>query len=147
MRFLKSLISVQVLFAGLWFFVNAAQAQDVSQDMIDRVKNIQISPEQVVNDMKDKLGINDDQAEKILPIITEQVAAMKEVMNGMSSGATTPQNALMRMQSISNKTKIAFAQILTPEQMEKWQGLMHQGQEKANQMIQDGNLSSMPVAN
>lgn len=147
MRFLKSLILAQMLFVGFCFLINGLQAQDIPKGMLDRVKDIKISPEQVVSDMKDKLGISDEQATQILPVIQEQVTAMKENINAMSTGTVTPQDVYTRMQETLNKTNNALAQILTPEQMEKWQGFMHQGQEKANQMMQQGNFSSMPVPN
>jgi Spy/CpxP family protein refolding chaperone len=147
MRFLKSLILSQVLFASLCFFINTAQAQDVPKGMFDRLKDIQISPEKVVSDMKDKLGLTDDQTAKVLPIIEAQVAVAKEVINGMSSGSAVASDTLTKMQDSANKTNEDLAQILTPEQMTKWHELMHQGQEKANQMMEQSNSSSAPVKN
>ena len=147
MNYLKLSVAAQVFFLSLVIFTVKAKAQNVPQDMMERVKNIQISPENVVSDMKEKLGIDDDQAAKILPVIETQVTGMKEVMDGMSSGSIAPQDALTRIQALKDKTDSDLAQILTPDQMEKMKGLMHEGQEKANQMMQQGNFSSLPAQN
>jgi len=147
MRFLRFLALAQVLFAGSCFFINGSQAQDVPKSMLDGVKVMQMSPEELVNDMKDKLALSDDQAAQVLPIVTEQVALMKEVMGGISSKSIAPQDAFTRIQESQDKMDNALAQILTPEQMEKWRAIMHHGQEQANQMMQQGNFIPAPAQN
>jgi len=147
MRYLKFLVLMPVLFLSLVFFMGQVKAQDASQDMMDRVKNIQISPENVVSDMKEKLGLDDDQAAKVLPVIQNQTAAMKELMEGISSKSIDPKDAFTRVQELKDKADSALAEILTPEQMGKLKGLMQEGQQKANQMMQKGNFSSLPAQN
>ena len=147
MRFLKSLPLALTLFLGLVVFVNKASAQDMQKDMMDRVNNMQVSPEKVVADMKDKLGIDDDQAAKLLPVIEAQTTGMKAIMLDVSSGKVAPQDALPRMQEIKSKTESAFAEILTPEQLEKLKGIMQDGERKAAQMMQQGNFTLAPEQN
>ena len=147
MRFLRFLVLAQVLFVGLCFFVNGSQAQDAPKSMLDSVKDMQVSPEQLADDMKDKLGLSDDQVTQVLPIVSEQMVVMKEVMDGISSKSIAPQDASTRIQAAQNKLNNALAQILTSEQMEKWLALMRDGQEKADQMMQRGNSTSAPVQN
>jgi len=133
MNFTKGITLCFFVVAG--FCMNLVYAQESPATMIERVKEIQVSPEQVVNDMRDKLGINDDQAAQILPVIKAQVDKMKEVTRGISSNSIDPTDALRDMQEMMNKTQNDLSQILTPEQMAKWQELMSQGQAKANQIM------------
>ena len=94
-----------------------------------------ISANAVVDDMKQQLGVTDEQAAKILPVIQSQVSSMKEILNKMSSGSEVSQDDIDSIQELSQKTDNEMAKILTPEQMAKWQAAIKEGQVKAQEMM------------
>jgi hypothetical protein len=119
---------------------NLVRGDDSVAPLINKAKNTPISPEEIVKDMKEKLSLSDAQVEQVLPIIQQQAQDIKKIIADISSGQIDA-GAATRMQDILAKTDDDLAQILTPEQMAKWQAIMAQGRQKAGRMIQDSGIT------
>ena len=80
------------------------------------------SAEDMVERMQDDLDLTDEQTEKIKEIFEEQRNEMDARMN---SGSTKPDRE--QMESLRTRMEEKMAQVLTPEQLEKWKNSRPQG--------------------
>ena len=110
-----------ILFAAVFFMPSIeAQAYDSS--------NVNRSPEQIVEQMKERLHLTEEQAAKIRPIIEESVNDRRQILNDNGQDRKANRSAL---QEIRWKTDMKLSQILTEEQMRDYQNLLEEKSEKS----------------
>jgi len=136
---------MQKMFICLFIFTGvilaAARCEDSIAPLISKAMNTPVSAQDLVDDMREKLDLTDDQAAEVLPIMEEQVNVIKDIISNISSG-NADMDALNKIQAVMTKTDKDLANVLTVEQMGKWHELMRRGKQKAGQMIQASGISS-----
>jgi hypothetical protein len=136
MNILRSLLCVFVFLYGFTGFVFS---DDGAGALLSTVRNVDISPSAVVEDMKGRFGLSDEQAEKVLPIIEAQTKGIQQIADDLVSGNVS-NDSLSRMQAVRDNTDKDLAKILTAQQMELWHKFIAQGQERVRKMMQDSDI-------
>jgi len=114
-------------------------ADDGVGALLSKVQNTNISPEEVVKDMQQKLDLTDEQAQQALPVITRQTEAIQQITEQLSKG-DVDEATITHLEDMRNTANDDLARIFTPEQMAKWQALMAQGQARVTQMMQASGI-------
>ena len=119
---------VLVLLASLLFAVvfilrlSSSQAADSS--------NMNKSPEEIVQQMKERLRLTEEQVAKIRPVIEESFNKRRDILDNNGQDKKTNRSAL---QEVRWKTDMKLGLILTEEQMTDYQNLFEEKGEKSQQ--------------
>ncbi|MFA5148350.1 MAG: hypothetical protein WC491_04395 [Candidatus Omnitrophota bacterium] len=88
-----------------------------------------MTAEQMVSDMKKSLGLSEEQASQILPIVEQEMEKREELM-GSCGGPGNFESMRSSMEKIDSETETALAQYLTDEQMAKWKKIQKERKSK-----------------
>ena len=102
--------------------LSTAQAADPS--------NMNKSPEEIVQQMKERLRLTEEQVTKIRPVIEESFNKRHDILDNNGQDKKTTRSAL---QEVRWKTDMKLGQILTEEQMSDYQNLFEEKSEKSQQ--------------
>src|ERR1700690_1189233 len=112
-----------LLFAAVFILpLSRAQAADSS--------NMNKSPEEIVQQMKERLRLTEDQVTKIRPVIEESFNKRRDILDNNGQDKKTNRSAL---QEVRWKTDMKLGLILTEEQMTDYQNLFEEKGEKSQQ--------------
>lgn len=92
--------------------------------------NMTNSPEEIVEQMKERLRLTEEQVTKIRPVIEESFNKRRDILNNNGQDKKTNRSAL---QEVRWKTDMKLGQILTEEQMSDYQNLFEEKSEKSQQ--------------
>ena len=92
--------------------------------------NMNTSPEEIVQQMKERLRLTEEQVTKIRPVIEESFNKRRDILNNNRQDKKTSRSAL---QEVRWKTDMKLGQILTEEQMSDYQNLFEEKSEKSQQ--------------
>ena len=112
-----------LLFATVFMFTLSPALTADSSNMTN-------SPEEIVQQMKERLRLTDEQVTKIRPVIEESFNKRRDILNNNGQDKKTNRNAL---QEVRWKTDMKLGQILTEEQMSDYQNLFEEKTEKSQQ--------------
>jgi len=93
------------------------------------------SASDMVSKMKEELGLSDEQASQITPIIEEEISQMKELMGSV----TDRESARDKMDALHQDTESRLSQYLTADQLAEWKSKQKQPPQRG-----DGNMPSSP---
>ncbi len=94
------------------------------------LSNMNKSPEELVQQMKERLHLTEDQAIKIRPVIEDSFSKRRDILNDAGQDKKAIRSAL---QEVRWKTDMKLGQILTEEQMRDYQNLFEEKSEKSQQ--------------
>ena len=112
-----------LLFATVFMFTLSPALTADSSNMTN-------SPEEIVQQMKERLRLTDEQVTKIRPVIEESFNKRRDILNNNGQDKKTNRSAL---QEVRWKTDMKLGQILTEEQMSDYQNLFEEKSEKSQQ--------------
>jgi Spy/CpxP family protein refolding chaperone len=112
-----------LLFAAVFILpLSTAQAADSS--------NMNKSPEEIVQQMKERLRLTEEQVAKIRPIIDESFNKCRDILDNNGQDKKSNRSAL---QEVRWKTDMKLGQILTEQQMSDYQNFFEEKSEKSQQ--------------
>ena len=112
-----------LLFAAVFILpLSTAQAADSS--------NMNKSPEEIVQQMKERLRLTEEQVAKIRPIIDESFNKCRDILDNNGQDKKANRSAL---QEVRWKTDMKLGQILTEQQMSDYQNFFEEKIEKSQQ--------------
>lgn len=112
-----------LLFAAVFILpLSTAQAADSS--------NMNKSPEEIVQQMKERLRLTEEQVAKISPIIDESFNKRRDILDNNGQDKKSNRSAL---QEVRWKTDMKLGQILTEQQMSDYQNFFEEKSEKSQQ--------------
>jgi len=116
-------ILASLLLAAVFILpLSRAQAADLS--------NMNKSPEEIVQQMKVRLRLTEEQVTKIRPVIEESFNKRHDILNNNGQDKKANRSEL---QEVRWKTDMKLGQILTEEQMRDYQNLLEETSEKSQQ--------------
>jgi Spy/CpxP family protein refolding chaperone len=98
----------------------------------------QMTPENRLKWMTEKLNLTDDQQAKIKPLLEDETTQMKAVRSDTS---LSPQDRHAKMKSINAASTEKINAILTPEQQTKWKEMKQEMMEKHKEMKGQGGMA------
>jgi Spy/CpxP family protein refolding chaperone len=112
-----------LLFVAVFILpLSTAQAADSS--------NMNKSPEEIVQQMKERLRLTEEQVAKIRPIIDESFNKCRDILDNNGQDKKSNRSAL---QEVRWKTDMKLGQILTEQQMSDYQNFFEEKSEKSQQ--------------
>jgi len=112
-----------LLFVAVFILpLSTAQAADSS--------NMNKSPEEIVQQMKERLRLTEEQVAKISPIIDESFNKRRDILDNNGQDKKSNRSAL---QEVRWKTDMKLGQILTEQQMSDYQNFFEEKSEKSQQ--------------
>jgi len=112
-----------LLFAAVFILpLSTAQAADSS--------NMNKAPEEIVQQMKERLRLTEEQVAKISPIIDESFNKRRDILDNNGQDKKSNRSAL---QEVRWKTDMKLGQILTEQQMSDYQNFFEEKSEKSQQ--------------
>jgi Spy/CpxP family protein refolding chaperone len=112
-----------LLFVAVFILpLSTAQAADSS--------NMNKSPEEIVQQMKERLRLTEEQVAKIRPIIDESFNKRRDILDNNGQDKKSNRSAL---QEVRWKTDMKLGQILTEQQMSDYQNFFEEKSEKSQQ--------------
>ena len=112
-----------LLFVAVFILpLSTAQAADSS--------NMNKSPEEIVQQMKERLRLTEEQVAKISPIIDESFNKCRDILDNNGQDKKSNRSAL---QEVRWKTDMKLGQILTEQQMSDYQNFFEEKSEKSQQ--------------
>jgi Spy/CpxP family protein refolding chaperone len=112
-----------LLFAAVFILpLSTAQAADSS--------NMNKSPEEIVQQMKERLRLTEEQVAKISPIIDESFNKRRDILDNNGQDKKSNRSAL---KEVRWKTDMKLGQILTEQQMSDYQNFFEEKSEKSQQ--------------
>lgn len=111
------------LTAGLFIFTLALFAYPFSVKAMGRF-GFQKSPDQIVENLTDRLGLTKEQAEAVHPIITDRILKMKEIREKYGA---SKEEARTEIRKLWQDTEAKMNAILTDEQIRKHEQLRQEG--------------------
>ena len=116
------LLAYLLFAAGFILPLSTAQAADSS--------NMNKSPEEIVQQMKERLRLTEEQVAKISPIIDESFNKRRDILDNNGQDKKSNRSAL---QEVRWKTDMKLGQILTEQQMSDYQNFFEEKSEKSQQ--------------
>lgn len=115
-----------LLLCGTLSLTTAARAAEARRPGGERAERAKERIQEIV----EKLGLNESQKEKFRSVWQEQMQKMKEVFG--NADLSREQKA-EKMKAIREEFAPKFKEILTPEQFEKWQKMREEMREKVGE--------------
>ncbi|GBC63289.1 hypothetical protein DENIS_4283 [Desulfonema ishimotonii] len=120
-----------LMFAWIFCVTTLSTASAMSHGKM-RKKN----PEQIVSEMKTRLSLTDDQAEKILPVIESQTEKGQALFEKARSQGREGRKAMRsEMQALARDTEEQLSAILTDDQMTEYKKMREEQRQKMRQRM------------